>query len=119
MSTLQPNPITPNQGIGVNESKKLKNWPFADPPNVAVFTLRRIFREGKPILHVTHDKDDGSWQFLDGGPADMEDAWIVGLGEVLNLDDTIAELADLPLGWMAWRATLTSPWQRKPHTIVE
>jgi len=49
----------------------------------------------------------------------MEDAWIVGLGEVLNLDDTIAELADLPLGWMAWRATLTSPWQRKPHRIEE
>ena len=36
-----------------------KNWRFADPENAAVITLKQIVNEGEPILHVTHDSDDG------------------------------------------------------------
>ncbi len=39
-------------------------WPFADPENVAVITLKRILQGGSPILRVFHDEDDGGWQFL-------------------------------------------------------
>ena|SRR6266704_5141340 len=91
----------------------MKNWPFLDPPNTAVFTSQSIVREQEWIYHVTHDEDDGAWQFHPyGGPASEADASVVSLEEILVLDPTIAELADLPLGWCAWRERENSPWMR-------
>ena len=49
-------------------------WPWDQPPNCAVVTLRAIVENGAPILHVTHDLDDHGWQFLDGRDVKMEDA---------------------------------------------
>ncbi len=95
----------------------MATWPFEDPPNVATFTLRDIIDGKRPILFVTHDDDDGSWQFTDGRQApDPKDAALVGLGCVLDLDPSIAELADLPIGWWAWRDSVDEPWQREPAT---
>ena len=90
-------------------------WPFEDPTNLAVITLTRIVRGGKPILFVTHDEDDGGWQFLDGDDVDVKDAMVVGLGRIAALDPSILELSDLPLGWKAWRETPDGPWQREPQ----
>jgi len=91
----------------------MEPWLFADPPNVATFTVRQVL-EGSPILHVSHDADDGAWQFLTAGETQEEDARVVGLGTVVDLDPTIMELADLPLGWRAWRDTPEGPWRRSP-----
>jgi hypothetical protein len=30
------------------------------------------------------------------------------------MDPSVLELADLPLGWQAWRSHLGAPWQRTP-----
>jgi hypothetical protein len=88
-------------------------WPFDDPPNLAVITLKRILQGGQPIRYVTHDHDDGGWQFLDGGDIEEEDAMVVGLGTIVRFDPAVAELADLPLGWCAWRNAAGEPWQRR------
>ena len=90
-------------------------WPFQDPPNFAVISLRSIVFDGSPILHVTHDLDDCSWQFLGLADAHERDACVVGLGEMWARDASVAELSDLPLGWHAWRETASSPWQRSPN----
>ena len=90
-------------------------WPFADPRNVAVFTTRQVLREGKPILHVAHDADDGAWQFHDGGSAHSADAMVVALEEVFARDPSVAALADLPLGWCADRESADRPWVRHPQ----
>ena len=37
---------------------------------------------------------------------------LVGLQEVVQQDESILELADLPKGWHAWRTSKSSPWQR-------
>ena len=87
-------------------------WPFSDPPNVASFTVRDIMSKAKPILLVCHDSEDGSWQFLTGGPAQTSDAMLVALKEVIDLDPSLLELADLPLGWQASRETQRSAWTR-------
>jgi len=87
-------------------------WPFADPPNVAVFTVRDIMEMRRPILVVRHDADDGAWQFLTGEPLDMKDAMLVGLAEVVRLDPTLRGLEDLGLGWEATRAHIDDDWQR-------
>jgi hypothetical protein len=89
-----------------------RNWPFDQPPNCAVFTLRSIVFDGQPILHVSHDLDDHGWQFLGGGDAEYEDAAIVSFSEILTRDPTLYELADLRPGWHAWRSTVESKWQR-------
>jgi len=87
-------------------------WPFADPPQVSVVTQRTILKEGRPILLVIHDEEDGGWQFLDGGEFRVEAALLVGLKTVFDHDASIATLADLPLGWQAQRAGPKEPWKR-------
>jgi hypothetical protein len=89
------------------------DWPFADPENTASFTLRPIVQGVRPILLVVHDVADGGWQFLDGRPVDSADAILVSLGSIMKRDPTIKELADLPMGWRAWRASATEAWQRE------
>jgi hypothetical protein len=66
----------------------------------------------RPVLHVTHDEDDGGWQFLCGDVHELEDARVVCLGCMASADRSLAELADLPLGWCADRETAGSPWVR-------
>jgi hypothetical protein len=89
------------------------SWPFEDPSNLAVITLKRILDAEQPIRYVSHDLDHGGWQFLDGGDVDNEDALVVGLGTIVRFDATVGELADLPLGWYAWRSAVGEPWQRR------
>jgi hypothetical protein len=87
-------------------------WPFADSPNVATFTVRSIVEKRRPLLLVVHDNDDGSWQFLDGDQINISNAMLVGLGEIAKLDQSILELADLPLGWYASRQSPFDSWLR-------
>jgi len=55
-------------------------WPFDDRPNVATISLRDIMERRAPILFVTHDNDDGIWQFLDGrDDPDPNDAVVLSL----------------------------------------
>jgi hypothetical protein len=87
------------------------SWPFADTPNTAAITTRQVL-EGAPVLRVTHDADDGSWQFLCGTTDNPADARSVGLGWMYARDGTLGEVADLPEGWRAWRASPGLPWER-------
>jgi hypothetical protein len=89
-------------------------WPFADPPNMAVITLAQVFLQGMPVLHVTHDEDDGGWQFLTGEIAEVSQGIVVCLREMIDHDPSLAALADLPLGWYAWRPDKESAWERGP-----
>lgn len=76
-------------------------------------TTRQVLHEGWPILLVTHDADDGAWQFLngDGDAEDTESAMVVAAAEVAALDPSVGELADLPLGWRGWRETVDQAWR--------
>lgn len=90
-----------------------KKRPFADPPNAATITVRQILEGGEPILYVSHDADDGAWQFLTGVDVSSEDAMVVSLQNMVEHDPTLAELADLELGWTATRERLGAPWHRR------
>jgi hypothetical protein len=87
-------------------------WKFDEPKNVAVFTTDRILRGETAILRVFHDHEDGAWQFLDNGELNNENAKIVGLGEIVELDPSLTELADLPLGWYAVRSSVNGSWTK-------
>ena len=90
----------------------VKPWPFYQPRNCAVFTTRQVLEREEPILRVTHDTDDHGWQFL-GRDARAEDAKIISLEEAVELDPSVLQVADLPVGWHAWRASVEEPWIRE------
>lgn len=93
------------------------SWPFSDERNVAVFTSKRIVHEGEWVYYVSHDADDGAWQFHPHrGMTPESEAAVVSLETMVKLDETLRELADLPLGWHAWRETQDADWQRAPKT---
>jgi hypothetical protein len=89
----------------------MNKWLFDDPPNVAVLTTHHIL-EGGEILFVSHDEDDGGWQFHASEAVSEHDVKVVALKEIVELDRSIMQLADLPLGWVATRKSLGQDWHR-------
>ena len=93
----------------------MSEWKFPDPPNVAAITTRKVVSGEDWIAYVSHDEDDGAWQFhgCSGGAASEADAALVSLRKIVAMDPSVQELADLPLGWYARRDTKESSWQRE------
>lgn len=67
------------------------------------------------MAYVSHDRDDGGWQFHGNSSGELteEDVAVVSLESVLNRDDTLLELFDLPVGWHAWRESRDDIWHRQ------
>jgi hypothetical protein len=90
-----------------------RSWLFQAGSNRAVFTTRPVIREGRPVLLVVHDDED-DWQFLCGTTNQPEDGQLVSLGNMVQRDPTLRELADLSAGWYASRQTAGAEWTRQP-----
>lgn len=90
------------------------NWSFPDSPDVIVFTSKYVIDNGDWIHCVSHDEDDGAWQFhsINGAPETESEARIVLLRNIVELDSSLNAIADLPIGWIAWRDTADGPWKR-------
>ncbi len=88
---------------------------FDDPPALAVLVNRDIVRGNAWTAYVSHDADDGGWQFHNASRQALEkDVMVISLREMLDLDPSLAELHDLPLGWYAWREQKDGKWHRSP-----
>jgi hypothetical protein len=74
--------------------------------------VRQVVQGGEPILLIAQDADDGGWQFLTGGAFAVTDGMVVSLESVVRLDSSLAELADLPIGWQATRGAVGEVWVR-------
>jgi hypothetical protein len=85
-------------------------WPFDQPRNCATLTMRQVLDGSEPILLVTHDADDHGWQFIGVSDASLADGRIVCLEEIVRLDPTVLEVADLPPGWQAFRDDVGGEW---------
>jgi len=85
---------------------------FKDGLNTAVFTTRFVVNDKKEITYVSHDFEDGAWQFFSDDNFDNyeEIALILSLDEIIQLDKSILEIADLPLGCVATRKSKTDNW---------
>ena len=96
-------------------------WKFADPPNVAVFTTTRVINDGEPVLYVAHDADDGAWQFHAGaerGSGALAQVMVVSLKSMIERDQSLSEVADLPLGWTAERSSPGAQWTRSSDQMI-
>ena len=96
--------------------KMMDKWVFIDPPETSVVTTKQVTNSEYPVLYVSHELDeDGEtvWQFLClVVPFSMEDAQLVRLDTIVNIDNTLREVADLPLGYAATRDFASGPWKR-------
>ncbi|MDE5629492.1 MAG: hypothetical protein K2I69_08025 [Muribaculaceae bacterium] len=84
--------------------------PFADAPDTAVITCCHVTDDRAPILYVSHDEDDGMWQFLCGGEHSDDDAKIVSLRYIYELDHSIGQLKDMRCGCYAERESPAGEW---------
>jgi hypothetical protein len=87
-------------------------WPFHLPVNAAIFTVKQVLAEDRPLVYVAHTAM--GWEALpDGGPFDpLEDGSLVCLACLYRRNPSLHEVADLPLGWSASRV-VGGPWQRE------
>jgi len=84
---------------------------FKEDYDTAVFTTKFVLEKKSPILYVFHFSDD-SWQF--SGPEENlshDDFKLVSLKEIIALDNSILEVAHLPLGSEATRINHESSWR--------
>lgn len=65
---------------------------------------------GEPILYVSHDEDDGMWQFLCGKAHETDEAKLVSLKSVFDLDNSVGILKDMPCGYYAERKAQDDEW---------
>ena len=86
---------------------------FEDSLNTAVFTTKFVVKDKKEITYITHETEDGAWQFFSNDNFDdfEEVSMILSLDEIINLDKTVLEIADLPLGYIASRETVKDKWK--------
>mgnify|MGYP000925808301 CR=1 FL=1 len=89
----------------------MEKWKFVDLPNTMVITTKNIMHNKFDILFVTHDADDGMWQFLDATEINENNAAVVGLEDIVGIDPSVNELHDLPLGWEALRNNKNDEWK--------
>ena len=71
---------------------------------------KHIEPDGEPILYVSHDEDDGMWQFLCGKAHETDEAKLVSLKSVFDLDNSVGILKDMPCGYYAERKAQDDEW---------
>ncbi|MGO0105743.1 hypothetical protein ACTJ5T_01405 [Streptococcus suis] len=74
---------------------------FDDNPHVAVVICKHISEANKPITYISHDLEDGMWQFLCGDIHYIADVQLIALVEILQFGITETLLNQIPYGFEA------------------
>ncbi len=101
-----------------NHTHDFPAWPFDCGVTTVTFCTAKVARAGYPVLHVSHDHD-GDWQMLDDTTEFPGECVLRCLGCVFEQDASLAEVADLPLGWSAARDAVGEPWERWENPLEE
>ena len=89
----------------------MSEYKFKEAKNTACISCKHIVDDNDPILYVSHDADDGGWQFLCGRDSHLEeDAKVIGLEEITVIDPQINYIADMPLGVLGERENPKEKW---------
>ncbi len=80
---------------------------------IAVITTKKILDNN--LIKVVIKDNDGDWQFLDGGVVTAEDAVLLSLQQVIDLDPSIISILDMPLGYRAVRTKKEEVWIIEKH----
>jgi hypothetical protein len=94
----------------------MNEWPFDQPRNCGTIISRGVLAGTTRIFFVSHDEDDHAWQFLDDETTESKQAALVCLEDIVEIDPSVLEVADLEPGWVATRSTPNDPWVRMRST---
>lgn len=83
------------------------------PFNVVVITQDEILSGKSDVLLVMHDEGHGGWQFYDGDDVTDRKPVAIEPDQILQIDRSLAEVTDLPVGWLAKRENKQQPWVRE------
>ena len=77
------------------------------------YACRNVWDNEQPVLFVRHDHN-GDWQMLCGGyeHGDAAQIFMLHKEHLIDRDQSLQEIVDLPLGWEAERETAGRPWRR-------
>lgn len=99
-------------------ASSLFDWKFSDPPHTGVYLSETVHKGTEPVTFVSHDTEDGTWQFLGDSMTDGGGPVISCFHHPIDCDSSLVELADLPAGWYAERARVGEPWVRRKRGVV-
>ncbi|MFI5141924.1 MAG: hypothetical protein ACHQII_06170 [Bacteroidia bacterium] len=87
--------------------------------NVAVFTTQNVVHQKFPIVRVYLD-DEGNWQFFDAVSTNAgENAMLVSLNSILNIDPSIEEILNMQPNHCATIQDKGKGWTITPYTSDE
>jgi len=88
---------------------------FDESLYTAVFTTKFVMQDKHTITFVSHDLEDGAWQFLSNDQPENNEgmAMLVSLKEIIDQDPSILEVSDLPIGYIATRQSKKDNWERQ------
>ena len=87
------------------------NKRFLDP-RLGVYCCGHLFRRERPALLI--GRQDGDWQFMCGKTdhSDPKEPYHVSVGVLLDVDQSLHEISDLPEEWEAERNRIGAEWIR-------
>ncbi|KAB2896748.1 MAG: DUF4262 domain-containing protein [Kofleriaceae bacterium] len=113
--------LAPEEGLrrdGPRDPWRRWNPPPPAPSlHVAAFICGHVFHRERPVLLVNH-APDGDWQLL-CGDVHHDGPRLVGLSHVIDEDESLRAILDLPEGWEAERELVGGPWKRRPWSSEE
>ena len=89
------------------------NWRFPFPEHTRVFASVRVLKRGRPVLVVIR-RPDGDWVFSCGTTEEAEHEMHACLGCMVDADPTLAKVAELTPGTVAFRNTTADAWRFVP-----
>jgi len=93
-----------------NKELNVKVFQFKESETTACFTCSHVINDKSQILYVTHDSD-GTWQFLCGNDNHTENnAKIVSLKQIVEIDQSLNNLYEMPKGVGATRKSIDDTW---------
>ena len=86
---------------------------FEENLDTPVYTSKYVVEYRKLISYISHDEDDGAWQFHASKELKNEDEELkmVRLGDIISIDPTVQEMSDLPEGFFAVRESKEEGWE--------
>lgn len=85
---------------------------FTEPLSTAVFTSVFVIEGNQLITNVSHELEDSAWQFHSNDQLEgTHNARVVGLGQIIEMDSSLLEIANLPLGYKATRNSANAEWK--------
>jgi hypothetical protein len=92
--------------------KKKRDFLFNESENVACIVCDHVINKQRDILLVTHDADDGQWGFLCGSEDhQIENYKLISLNHVIEIDESVNGLHDMPVGFGAEREKVGADWE--------